>query len=128
MLGITVDAGRVRFPRSVPRPAGPRPAGDHVRVRTIGVEEELLVVDPDGRPVPLGPEALEVAARRGQGETVEEHDRADRGEQDPDAGSAEGAHLVPELKAQQVELGTRVCRTLDEVAAELRFWRDRADA
>src|SRR3954468_22150809 len=130
MLGITVDAGRVRFPRSVPRPAGPRPAGDHVRVRTIGVEEELLVVDRGGRPVPLGPEALEVAARRGQGETVEEHDRADREDQQDarDDGSAEGAHLVPELKAQQVELGTRVCRTLDEAAAELRSWRNRAEA
>lgn len=69
--------------------------------------------------MPLGPEALEVAARRGQGETVEEHDRDD---------GAEGAHLVPELKAQQVELGTRVCRTLDQVTGELRSWRDRADA
>src|SRR3954464_671156 len=96
-------------------------------VRSIGVEEELLVVDPDGRPVPLGPEALEVAARRGQGEAVEEHDRADPRAQDPDDGSAEGAHLVPELKAQQVELGTRVCRTLDQVAGELRYWRSRAD-
>src|SRR3954463_16667925 len=97
-------------------------------VRSIGVEEELLVVDPDGRPVPLGPEALEVAARRGQGETVEEHDRAAREDQDEDDGSAEGAHLVPELKAQQLELGTRVCRTLDQVAGEMRYWRDRADA
>ncbi|MGY1605323.1 carboxylate-amine ligase [Geodermatophilus sp. SYSU D00815] len=94
-------------------------------MRTVGVEEELLVVDPGGRPVPLGPEALEVAARRGQGETVEEHDRAAQGEDD---GAAEGAHLVPELKAQQVELGTRVCRTLDEVTRELRSWRARADA
>jgi carboxylate-amine ligase len=93
---------------------------DHGQVRTVGVEEELLVVDPDGRPVPLGPEALEVAARRGQGETVEQHDADD--------GSTEGAHLVPELKAQQVEFGTRVCRTLDEVAAQLRTWRARADA
>src|SRR3954449_7286031 len=93
---------------------------DHGQVRTVGVEEELLVVDPDGRPVPLGPEALEVAARRGQGETVEQHDADD--------GSTEAAHLVPELKAQQVEFGTRVCRTLDEVARELRHWRDRADA
>ena len=38
----------------------------------MGVEEELLVVDRQGRPLPLGPEALEVAVRRGQGETVEE--------------------------------------------------------
>src|SRR3954451_20899970 len=105
----------------MPRAAPATTAGDHGRVRTVGVEEELLVVDPDGRPVPLGPEALEVAARRGQGETVEEHERADREDQQDarDDGSAEGAHLVPELKAQQVELGTRVCRTLDEAAAEL---------
>jgi carboxylate-amine ligase len=35
---------------------------------------------------------------------------------------------VPELKAQQIELGTEVCRSLDEVAAQLRTWRSRADA
>jgi carboxylate-amine ligase len=89
-------------------------------VRTVGVEEELLVVDPAGRPVPLGPQALEIAARRGEGETAEEHDRED------DEDSA--AHLMPELKAQQIELGTRVCSTLAEIDAELRFWRGRADA
>src|SRR4051794_534312 len=100
-------------------PAGPGQAGDHQRVRTVGVEEELLVVDPTGRPVPLGPEALEVAARRGEGETPEEHDH---GAEKP------AAHLVPELKAQQIELGTPVCSTLAEVATELRFWRGRADA
>ena len=105
--------------------------GDHELVRTVGVEEELLVVDPAGRPVPLGPEALQVAARRGEGEDVEQHDRAERenaerGEAAADAATA--AHLVPELKAQQLELGTAVCSTLDRVDAELRHWRARADA
>jgi carboxylate-amine ligase len=90
----------------------------------VGVEEELLVVDPTGRPVPLGPKALEVAARRGEGETAEEHDHADN--EDGDEESA--AHLVPELKAQQIELGTRVCRTLAEVDSQLRFWRRRANS
>src|SRR5215218_4935592 len=100
-------------------------AHDHGAVRTVGVEEELLVVDAGGRPVPLGPDALTVAARRGEGEDPEEHDRAER-EGDP-AGDAEtAAHLMPELKAQQLELGTPVCRTLAEVDTELRFWRDRA--
>src|SRR3712207_1203112 len=101
-----------------------------VGVRTVGVEEELLVVDPRGRPVPLGPEALEVAARRGQGETVEEHDRAERGGEDGNReGNANaGASRVPELKAQQLELGTGVCAALEEVHDDQRSWRDRADA
>jgi carboxylate-amine ligase len=96
--------------------------GDHCRVRTVGVEEELLVVDPEGRPVPLGPEALEVASRRGEGEDPVEHERA---EQEDDESAA---HLVPELKAQQMELGTPVCSTLAEVEQQLRHWRGRADA
>jgi carboxylate-amine ligase len=33
---------------------------------------------------------------------------------------------MPELKAQQLELGTPVCRTLDDVDHALRFWRARA--
>jgi carboxylate-amine ligase len=103
--------------------------GDHERVRTLGVEEELLVVDPSGTPVPLGPEALRVAALRGEGQTVEEHDRAERnGSADEGLDEDPVAHLVPELKEQQIELGTRVCTTLTEVAAELRHWRSRADA
>ncbi|MGY1683475.1 glutamate--cysteine ligase [Geodermatophilus sp. SYSU D01176] len=100
-----------------------------VGVRTVGVEEELLVVDPSGRPVPLGPAALEVAARRGEGETVEQHDRAERADDAPDGGTGDPvARLVPELKAQQLEFGTRVCTALDDVAADLRHWRERADA
>lgn len=102
-----------------------RPTADHGQVRTVGVEEELLVIGPDGVPAPLGPEALEVASRRGEGEDVAEHDRAERAGDDAEQGTA---HLVPELKAQQMELGTRVCTTLDEVHRELRHWRNRADA
>jgi carboxylate-amine ligase len=102
-------------------------------MRTVGVEEELLVVDPAGNPVPLAPEALRVAAGRGEGETVEEHDRAERSADQPgddgvDADQTPGARLVPELKEQQIELGTRVCKELSEVGAELRHWRSRADA
>ena len=74
--------------------------------------------------MPLGPEALETAARRGEGEDVEQHERAERGEFE----TPSGAHLMPELKAQQVELGTEVCTDLDEVTAQLRHWRSRADA
>jgi carboxylate-amine ligase len=95
-------------------------------VRTVGVEEELLVVDAGGRPVPLGPEALEVASRRGEGENPEEHDRAERADEPADEETA--AHLMPELKAQQLELGTPVCHSLAEVDTELRFWRARAQS
>jgi glutamate---cysteine ligase / carboxylate-amine ligase len=107
----------------------------------VGVEEELLVVDPTGRPVPLGPAALESAARRGEGETVAEHDRADRAQRGEaphrpadDAGraAADGddprGGLVPELKAQQIEFATRVCADLTDVSTDLRHWRGRADA
>ncbi|GAB3308599.1 glutamate--cysteine ligase [Geodermatophilus aquaeductus] len=91
-------------------------------MRTVGVEEELLVVDPSGTPVPRGPEALAVAARRGEGETPEQHERAG------DGGGESPGHLVPELKQEQLELGTRVCTDLAEVTGELRYWRGRADA
>jgi carboxylate-amine ligase len=101
---------------------------DHDGVRTVGVEEELLVVDPAGTPVPRAPAALAVAARRDEGETVEAHDRAEQANSTADEDTVPGAQLVPELKEQQIELGTRVCKELDEVAAQLRHWRSRADA
>ncbi len=94
-------------------------------MRTIGVEEELLVVDAAGVPVPLGPDALQVAARRGEGEDVEQHDRA-ASEQRPPDDHEQAARLVPELMAQQIELGTAVCRSLADVGDELRHWRGRA--
>lgn len=53
---------------AAPAPTGTSDGG----VRTPGVEEELPVVDPAGVPVPLGPEAPAVAARRGEGETPEQ--------------------------------------------------------
>jgi glutamate---cysteine ligase / carboxylate-amine ligase len=95
-------------------------------VRTVGVEEELLVVDSGGHAIPLGPDALEAAARRGEGETAAEHDRAD--DTGSETGGESAAHLMPELKAQQLELGTPVCTNLAEVDIELRFWRSRAAA
>ena len=126
MLGITVrSSGRPDGVADPIRPAAPAALRIMSRCAPSGVEEELLVVDAAGRPVPLGPEALEVAARRGEGETAEEHDRPS---DERRTTTESAAHLVPELKAQQIELGTRVCPTLAEVDAELRYWRDRADA
>ncbi len=68
-------------------------------MRTIGVEEELLLVDPDsGAPVAVAGSVLAVG----------------------DDG------LEAELQQQQIEIGTRPCETLDGVADELRHWRSAA--
>ena len=69
-------------------------------VRTVGVEEEYLLVDPDsGRPRAVAHAALA-------------------------AGS--GTQLTAELQREQLESATRPCATLTEVGAELR--RARAGA
>jgi carboxylate-amine ligase len=73
-----------------------------VPVRTLGVEEEFLLVDPDtGRPCAVGGAVL---AR------------------------AEDPELTAELQREQVETATKPCRTLDELDAGLRGARAAAAA
>ena len=75
-------------------------------LRTLGVEEEFLLLDPaTGRPRAVGTGVL----------------AAWNGTED-----ADGAGLTGELHREQLETGTRPCRTLDELAAQLRATR--ADA
>lgn len=75
-------------------------------LRTLGVEEEFLLLDPGtGRPRAVGTGVL----------------AAWDGTED-----ADGAGLTGELHREQLETGTRPCRTLDELAAQLRATR--ADA
>lgn len=74
--------------------------------RTVGVEEEFLLVDPDTRQtIAMAGSVLQVA---------------------------DGEELTGELQREQVETGTRPCRTLDDVGRELRrvraSARDAADA
>jgi len=72
--------------------------------RTVGVEEELLLVDPQsGCPQAVSGAVLRVT------------------EDGPD-----GPVLSHELQQQQVETDTRPCRTLEEVDTELRRWRREA--
>jgi glutamate---cysteine ligase / carboxylate-amine ligase len=72
-------------------------------LRSVGVEEELLLVDPDdGR-------ALAVATAVLQEATLHD-ERA-------------GDVLTSELARQQIETNTRPCTSLDELGAELRRWR-----
>jgi carboxylate-amine ligase len=77
-------------------------------MRTVGVEEEFLLVDPDsGRPVAVGEAVL-------AGYPVEEDD--------------DGAGITVELQREQLETGTRPCTELDQLAAELRGARALATA
>jgi glutamate---cysteine ligase / carboxylate-amine ligase len=72
-------------------------------LRTVGVEEEFLLVDPlDWRPKPIAATVLGSAAGRAAPE------------------------VAPELQLQQIETATPACGPLDEVAAELRHARNNA--
>jgi carboxylate-amine ligase len=72
--------------------------------RSVGVEEELLLVDPDdGRALAVSSAVL--------------HDVAVHGHK------LVGEALTAELTRQQVETNTRPCTSLDELGSELRRWR-----
>ncbi|MGH3924982.1 MAG: carboxylate-amine ligase, partial [Pseudonocardiaceae bacterium] len=72
--------------------------------RSVGVEEELLLVDPDdGRALAVSSAVLHDAVVHGQ-------QRA-------------GEALTTEFTRQQVETNTRPCISLEELGSELRRWR-----
>lgn len=72
--------------------------------RSVGVEEELLLVDPDdGRALAVASAVL--------------HDATVNGDE------LAGDVLTSELARQQIETNTRPCTSLDELGAELRRWR-----
>ena len=76
-------------------------------VRTVGVEEEFLLVDPEsGRPRAVGGAVLAAETR------------------DPE----NNGRMTGELQREQVETGTRPCSTLHELSAELRATRAAAAA
>src|SRR5918997_32936 len=77
--------------------------------RSVGVEEELLLVDPDGG------RALAVASAVLRDATVNGEELADD-------------VLTSELARQQIETNTRPCTSLDELGSELRRWRQAAAA
>ena len=69
-------------------------------MRTVGVEEELLLVDPEtGAPVAVAGSVL---------------------------AGADG--LEAELQQQQIEIGTEPCQSLTQLAEQLRHWRSEAAA
>lgn len=75
--------------------------------RTVGVEEELLLVDPDtGYPTALAATALERAPAPRAGER-----------------NTPGGIVEEEFQQEQIETDTRPCRTMDELGAEVRAQR-----
>ncbi|MFI5627090.1 glutamate--cysteine ligase [Nocardioides sp. NPDC051685] len=86
----------------------------HDQVRTVGVEEELLLVDAEtGAPRSVASEVLRVARRHG----------------DTEAGAGEaGGSVGPEMQEQQVETDTPAEEHLALLELDLRRWRDKARA
>jgi carboxylate-amine ligase len=75
----------------------------------VGIEEEYLLIGPDGVPTAVAGRAIAAA--------------------DPAEGGAEpGGQLVAELKQQQIETGTHPHRSLPDLAQDVRDSRRRADA
>lgn len=86
----------------------------HDQARTVGVEEELLLVDAQtGVPRSVASEVLRVASRRGDTET--------------EAGEV-GGSVGPEMQEQQVETDTPPEEHLGLLEMDLRQWRDKARA
>lgn len=82
-------------------------------MRTVGVEEELLLVDAHyDRPAPVASRVLRIAEARG-----------DANVKTPGTGS-----LVHELQELQLEAYTAPCRSMSMLEAELRSWRAKASA
>lgn len=82
-------------------------------MRTIGVEEEYLLLSPDGVPYAVAAAALQ-HAHAGAGPT--EH------------GSGPGGDLEKEFKQEQIETSTHPVTTLDDLADGVRTGRVRAQA
>ena len=83
-------------------------------VRTVGVEEELLLVEPGtGQPRAVAGTVLEAARRAA----------ADRGTDRSAGAGPETQALSFELQLQQLETNTRPCRGLDDLGRELRRCR-----
>ncbi len=94
-------------------------------MRSVGVEEELLIVEPGtGRP-----RALASAIIRAAGLGAEEPGSGGRGADERPAGELYAVQpLEFELQKQQLEIDTRPCYSLDELSRELRRCRAAAAA
>jgi carboxylate-amine ligase len=83
-------------------------------MRTVGVEEELLLVDEEGRPAPVAATLLAAAA-----DAAQDGPEGDGTIESPDDDTAHGEGLEAELQQQQVEIDSVPCQRLDDLGADL---------
>jgi glutamate---cysteine ligase / carboxylate-amine ligase len=89
------------------------------RVRTIGVEEELLLVDGrTGVPTAIAQRLL----RSRPHDTPADDEKGAR-----PGGSTDGGAIEGELQQQQIEIDTAPCTALADLGQQIRTWRQRAD-
>ncbi len=93
-------------------------------MRTMGVEEEFLLVGPDGVPSAVAAEVIEAA---GTSAPTEAGLGASGGSRPARAGDAPGGELELELMEEQLETGTHPCADLSDLAQEIRDGRTRAN-
>ncbi len=87
-------------------------------MRTVGIEEELLVVDAEsGRPVSVAERVRRDAASP---------NRLDKAGLGGGPNHAPGEPVGAELNRQQVETGTSPCADMEELDADVRRWRSLA--
>ncbi|MGW6130536.1 carboxylate-amine ligase [Cellulomonas sp. NPDC055163] len=82
-------------------------------MRSIGIEEEFLLVSPDGAPRAVAAAVLQHASARMP---------------EPAPGSTPGGELEKEFTQEQVETSTHPCTDLEALLTEVRSGRARADA
>ncbi|WP_426592150.1 carboxylate-amine ligase [Cellulomonas sp. McL0617] len=78
-------------------------------MRSVGVEEEFLLVTPDGRPHAVAAAVLRRAA------------------DEPSSGDVPGGDLEKEFKQEQIETSTHPCTDLADLVEQIRTGRERAD-
>lgn len=93
-------------------------------MRTMGVEEEFLLVGPDGIPTAVATEVIESS---GTTEVTEGGLGASGGSRPDRSGGAPGGDLELELMEEQLETGTHPCADLSDLAQEIRDGRIRAN-
>ncbi|MBE7700651.1 glutamate--cysteine ligase [Oerskovia sp. Sa1BUA8] len=89
-------------------------------MRTMGVEEEFLLIGPDGVPTAVAAEVIETASTT---EPVEGGLGASGGSRE----GLPGGELELELMEEQLETGTHPCADLSDLAREIRDGRARAN-